>query len=412
MTMPGWAVGLGALMKAPEVTNDWVGLYNNINSLRDDSNASEAMQKLSQFRSSSDLAGFQPEGYMRPATRSTLEKLRREKLATLRAQEASPVQAEASRLTRIADNDPYVGGEEGRRDFAERPEFWLGARDTGVMPGAEKGEVVTADGSNPYVASTVQQFGTGNQNILDTFRAGSGDRMALARLSQNKEVSDNFKNATAGVENLDKVDRNARTDAANNKLNTLRATYDLKRTLESRNGFVKAANLIENIDPKLVQSVIKELDDANAAPTGEVLEQFVKNGPNSTRSKVSLDWRGVPVENTRVTSSNNPSDRELGLVPAKDSGEGGQLDVSWIGPDGTAQASRIPRTQLPALKAQLQSQGIKEIDTVDGKRGSKRETLIKPAKGKKGLSLQAPAGAAAPVAKGGFTYVNGKLVAN
>jgi hypothetical protein len=57
---------------------------------------------------------------------------------------------------------------------------------------------------------------------------------------------------------------------------------------------------------------------------------------------------------------------------------------------------------------------VKELNTVDGKLASRTETLVKPEKSKKAGwgGEQRPGGAPAAKATGGFTYVNGKLVAN
>jgi hypothetical protein len=55
---------------------------------------------------------------------------------------------------------------------------------------------------------------------------------------------------------------------------------------------------------------------------------------------------------------------------------------------------------------------VKELNTVDGKKASRTETLVKPEKGKRSILGDRPGGAPAAKATGGFTYVNGKLVPN
>lgn len=407
--IPGWALALGALNEAPKVAGNWVNLFKNVQDLRGDSNANDALKQLEQFKTSDEVAGYQPDGYLDPATRLKINELRRSRTDELLKREASPIQSEASRISRIAAVDPTVGSPEGLRDFAERPEFWTGGTDTGAIPGAKKSGPTSA--GNPYVSQAVQQFAGDAANKLNAFRATGGDRMAVAQVATNKDLAAGLDNAAQSAERFNKMDRTAAEDVAKNRLNQFIAEYPLQPTVDSWNGLVAGIRNIPGVDPAVVTSTLKDMADRNNAPVGR-LAQFVKNGPNSTRSEVATNMFGEPIANTKTVSSNNPSDRELGLVGGGD-GDTGTVDVSWVGPDGTAQAATIPRSELPGLKSSLQAQGVKKLSTVDGKKPSRTETLIAEPKGKKSWRDSRPVGSAAPVASsGGFTYKNGKLVPN
>lgn len=409
MAIPAWALGVGALMKTPEVASDWMGLFDKVNAIRDEGNANTALEQLRKLSTTGEAESYQPSGYLRPDTRLKLEKLRAERLDALRNQEAAPFQAAAARLNRDPEfrNDP-----EALQEFARRPEFWLDAPNSGVIQGAKRGAMpATATGANPRIAEVLQSFGGGNQNVLDAFRASSGDRMAAAHIAGNKDLASSFKDASAGVENYEKLSQADRLTEARSRAGQFIADYPLERNVESWNGLVEGLRTIPDLPQAEVNAILQDMAARNTSPVG-TLNQRVSNGPNSTTSEVEMDMFGRPVSNTRITSTNNPSDRELGLTGGE--GDGGVLDVSWVGPDGkTAQSARIPRNELPALKAQLQAQGVKTIDTVDGKRPSKRETLIKPVGKAKGIAAYAPTGGA-PVAPatsgGGYVYSGGKLV--
>lgn len=110
----------------------------------------------------------------------------------------------------------------------------------------------------------------------------------------------------------------------------------------------------------------------------------VGNGPNSTIKKVPVNFLGEVIEGVSATASDNPSDRERGITGGGGGDpSGGMVAVSWVGPDGTPQSASIPRRELSTLKSSLKAQGVKELNTVDGKLASRTEVLVKPEKGKK-----------------------------
>lgn len=189
----------------------------------------------------------------------------------LYGQSAAPFAAEASRLNRIAANDPYVGSAEGLADFAQRPDFWLGADGSGVVPGVKKGISLTSSGYNPVTAGIVQNFGNQNQNILDAFRV-TGD-MPQARLMQNKDLSNSYKDVTQGAENTQKVldaKQKPITDALEKKnLADFLASSSMLTTPSERTGqmmpFGEASQLVQQaasdypVKPELVNTVTDNL---------------------------------------------------------------------------------------------------------------------------------------------------------
>jgi len=408
MAMPGWALAAGGLLEAPKVANNYMDLFKNVNAMRDEANASDALQSINRFRTPEEAQAFQPDGYLSPSTRQALEKFRAEKLDTLLRQGAAAPVAQIRDL----QTDPRFRDAESVAEIVKNPAEAVFGQNapaaTGFSPGATKGST-TAAGGNPYVAQGLQEFQTGNLGKLDRFRAAQGDRWAGAGLG--KEEANAFKDVATGQKDYQKMGQDSAESKAEQDLNQFIATNEMPRTIEGWNAFWDKARKIPNLPAKLLTEQQAAMQSRNQSPVGAPLQQFVKNGPNSTRSEVRVDMFGEPVAATRVVSSNNPSDRELGLIPSS-TGDG-MVDVSWNGPDGTPQSASIPRGELPTLKASLKAQGVKELSTVDGKKASRTETLIKPEKGKRSILGDRPGGGA-PAAKaaGGFTYVNGKLVAN
>ena len=393
MAMPGWAIGLGAALKAPEVANDYMGLFKNVQAMRDEANASEELQRIQQFKTPEEARSYRTDSYLSPTSRQTLEKLRAEKLDALLKEGA------AAPLSKIQDlqMDPRFRDPESVAEISRNPAEAVFGRETV---------------SNPYVSQGIEKFQAANLSKLDRFSAAKGDRWAGAGLG--KDDANAFKDVAAAQKDYAGMDEKAAATLAENALNGIVANYPLQRTTESWNGLVEKLRKVPNLDPKLIDATLTAIAGRNQAPAGAPLTQFVKNGPNSTRSTVNVDMFGEPIAATRVVSSNNPSDRELGITGGGGGdSSGGMVSVSWVGPDGTPQSASVPRGELSTLKSSLKAQGVKELNTVDGKKPSRTEILTKPEKGKRSILGDRPGGGA-PAAKatGGFTYVNGKLVPN
>lgn len=398
--IPGWALGLGAVLKAPEVANDYMGLFKNIQSMRDESNTGDALQRINQFKTPEEAYAYQPDGYISPTSRQALEKLRADKLDVLLRQGA------AAPLAKVRDlqMDPRFQDQASVEEINKNPTEAVFGQNVpavgGYVPGREKGNITAAPGVNPYVAQGINEYQQGMQNKLDRFRAAGGDRWAGAGMG--KEEANAFKDVATGQKDYRKMDQ----DSAEQDLNQFIANNEMPRTIEGWNAFWDKARKIPNLPAKLLTEQQAAMQSRNQSPVGAPLTSFVQNGPNSTRSQVSVDMFGEPIAATRTTSTNNPSDREQGLTG--DGGHGGTLDVSWIGPDGTPQSAAVPRGELATLKSSLKAQGVKEISTVDGKRASRTETLIPKEKGRRGLTL---AGGAAPAAAGPDIETARRLVA-
>lgn len=400
----GFQLGLGALLKGPEIIRDW-------NSIRNDYNAREALGALGQFSSSREARDFDPAavGYLDPNTLMKINDLRADKVDSLLRREAAPVQAESTNLLNMARVDPFVGSEEGRRDFAERPEFWLRGSNTGAVTGA-KGTTPESAG-NPYESQALQQFARENANVLNAFRASEGDRMAGANIATDKDLAGGFHNVQQGASGYSKTEADAAARISDKNLAGYYANtpYDPRQHATWMEGAARTGASVDEI-----QKLSKHLMDRNSGIVAEYRDVVVQQGPNTTRERVAFNAYGQPIPGQSTQSTNNPSDRELGIGIGGGGGDNARVDVSWIA-DGIANSASVRRSDLPAFKKSLEAQGVTEVSTIDGKRASRTERLIKEQKRSRRERF-APPGAAAtptPVATGGgYTYMGGKLVKN
>jgi hypothetical protein len=268
----------------------------------------------------------------------------------------------------------------------------------GYTQGAAKGTVTAAPSANPYVAQGLTEFQSGNLSKLDRFRAAQGDRWAAAGLG--KEEANAFKDVATAQKDYAGMDEKANEGKAEQDLGKFIADNPAPATVEEWNAFWDKARKIPNLPLKLVTDQQAAMQGRNDKRIVGYKEIKIGNGPNSTVKKVPINFLGEVIEGVSVTSSNNPSDRELGITGGGESGSGSMLEVSWVGPDGTPQSAAIPRGELPTLKSSLKAQGVKEINTVDGKKASRTETLIKPEKSKRSILGDRPGGAPATKATG------------
>lgn len=260
-----------------------------------DSRLADELRKLREAKTLEDFATVQPANNLYdPSHIGALEKFREGRKATLEGEGAAPVVAEANRLNRMAANDPYIGSAEGLQDFAERPGFWLGQSDTGVVLGAKKGTMATESGYNPRIAETVQNFGTGNQNILDAFRVTNN--MPQARLMQNKDLSNNYKDVQAGAENQQQIqDLKAKpTEAAKGQKNLadFMSSVSMLNTPSERTGklmpFGEAAELIN----QAAADYPVEAQVANNA-TDNLLQQYKESRKPTSGKTGRTTWTGT-----------------------------------------------------------------------------------------------------------------------
>lgn len=341
-----------------------------------------------------------------------------EKVQSLR--DFASQQAAAPDIARINElrTDPSFQDAASLAEIQKNPAEAVFGQDVPAMSGfsvAAKGKPgVTAPTANKYTSEALQNYATEVGGTLDAFRASQGDPEAIARISQNKDRSISFKDTSMGAENYDKlrVNADARTQQANAAKAVARldaATYGDANTSPSM--AVRRAIAEESkkyTDPGALALLEKFAKDADQQWSGQEYgrkERTIGTG-NATKKIVEItDPLGKFVKTEEV--ANHPRAASGGdNDPTKQ-----LLSVSWIGPDGTPQAARVERGDLPTLKASLEAQGIKEIETVDGKRASRTETLIKPAKGKASILGPRPGGTPTKPT-GGYTYVNGKMVPN
>lgn len=137
------------------------------------------------------------------------------RIDTIQRAEAAPILAEANRLKRFAAVDPYIGSDEGLKDFADRPEFWLAPENgtidnTGVYAKDKKataGAFGTGSGANPYTQGILQQFATDNLNQADMYAAVDGDRRAQARLAMDGKLPQQFHQVMQGEVQRSEADK-------------------------------------------------------------------------------------------------------------------------------------------------------------------------------------------------------------
>lgn len=269
--------------------------------------------------------------------------------------------------------------------------------------------------NNPVAAKAITDFMTQGGAERDALLAAQGDKSAQARIaSRSKDPSVGFKDVSMGVENYDKMQTGAdsktqQANAAKDVAELDTGTYGDATTGPSM--AVRRAILERSkkyTDPGALALLEKFAKDVDAQWTNQEYGRTTRTlgTGNATKKIVEItDPLGKFVKTEEV--ANHPRAAAGGGDTS-----GSMVDVSWIGADGTPQGSRIPQSELPALKSSLETKGITEISTMNRKGQSKTETLIKPAKGKG--SILGPRPGSAPAAKptGGYTYVNGKMVPN
>jgi hypothetical protein len=408
-----------------------MGLFKNVQAMRDEANASEELQRIQQFKTPEEAQAYKTDSYLSAASSDKLEKLRAAKLDALLKEGA------AAPLAKIQDlqmdprfRDPVSVAEISRNPaeavFGQRRA--TPSRTTGRMvdrgDGVMVNEVIPGeweDGreavTNPYAAQGIEKFQAGNLSKLDRFSAAGGhkgdDGTKWAGAGLGKEDANAFKDVAAAQKDYAGMDEKAAEGRAEQDLSQFIADNPAPRTVEEWNSLWDRARKIPNLPLKLVTDQQAAMQGRNDKRIVGYKEIKVGNGPNSTVKKVPINFLGEVIEGVSATASNNPSDRELGITGGGGGdSSGGMVAVSWVGPDGTPQSASIPRRELSTLKSSLKAQGVKELNTVDGKKASRTETLVKPEKGKRSILGDRPGGAPAAKATGGFTYVNGKLVPN
>ncbi len=341
-----------------------------------------------------------------------------EKIKSLR--DFASQQAAAPDIARINEfrMDPRFQDPASLAEIQKNPAEAVFGQDVPAMSGfsvAAKGKPgVTAPTANKYTSEALQNYASEVGNTLDAFRASQGDPEAIARLAQNKDLAISFKDTSMGAENYGKMRtaEDARTQQANAAKAVARldaATYGDANTSPSMAVRRAIAEESKNYtDPgalALLEKFGKDVDQQWANQEYKRTERTIGTGGATKKIVEITDPLGKFVKTEEVAS--HPRVASGGDIdPTKQ-----LLSVSWIGADGTPQAARVERGDLPTLKASLEAQGVKEIETVDGKRASRTETLIKPAKSKASILGPRPGGTPTKPA-GGYTYVNGKMVPN
>jgi hypothetical protein len=122
-----------------------------------------------------------------------------------------------------------------------------------------------------------------------------------------------------GTNNLFKQSEKTREDA--NKAAALKAYLKTPafRTPESASDLRTSVMKAGGIDA--ATPLLKQFEDVNTGVPVKKVMMRVGNGPNSTVKEVWVDMFGKPVANMSAASTDNPSDRELNLIPSGD-GEG------------------------------------------------------------------------------------------
>jgi hypothetical protein len=317
-----------------------------------------------------------------------LEEFRANRIVQLLQQEAAPVAGEAARLKSMIANDPYIGSAEGLADFAQRPGFWLGTDNAGTVSGGKGKAPVSSAGSNPYIGQVVQNFSDQNQNILDAFKVQQQDPMAIARMSQNKEMAGGFDNATQGMERFAKR-ADAQTDQAN--LGNFLSSAAMMNTPSQRTGkmmpYGDAAALINQAaaDYPVKPDVVNQATD-------NLLKQYI-----NTRSPVQgktgrTSWTGTQnlmgdvnkdvgstAPNIRVDTGGSSKEKSpvLYLVEKPD---GRTVQVDATTPEGRSRMNSAIRSGERITKLGTESVSATTVGT-DGSTVSRRVSgAVAPAK--------------------------------
>jgi hypothetical protein len=251
---------------------------------------------------------------------------------------------------------------------------------------------------NPVAAKALTDFMTQGGAERDAQLAAGGDISALARISaRSKDPSVGLKDVSMANDNFTKrgeltADRTQEAEALRRTLGLDAGTYGttpgVSPSLDLRQRTAAAAYGLTS--PAALKQLAGFAADVDKQWGGQAFNRNTSTigTGNATKKIVEVtDPLGKFVKTEEV--ANHPKAASGGADPAS-----APLYVSWVSPSGAAQAATVPRSELPALKSSLEAQGIKEIETVDGKRASRTETLIKPDKKKRGGLGDRPGGGA------------------
>lgn len=395
----------GFAVKGPEIAGNWVNLFKNVQDIRNEGNTEDALRKLEDFKTSQEAEAFRPQG-LGAENYAKLQKLRAERTAALLAREAEPGKAQIAALR-------------------DDPRFQDAASLTEIQRDPAQAVFGQTRPSNPEVGTALQEYGRGVGNVLDQFRARTErDPMALSRIGVDPKLAKGFSDVAGADENITQTDQLVASKKAEGELSRFIADNPAPATVEEWNGFWDRARKIKDLPMKLVADTQKDVRDRNRRVVRwETMR--VGNGPNSTVKRIGYDMFGEPVPNATISSTDNPSDRELGIT----GGKGGGKDTSppeyfltQNDPDLPPIREHVPYNPDPDSAYQRYYANDKTgrvLPITDKTQIKAMKALSAPKSGKRtmtgigGLQRGGGAPAAAPAASGGgYTYVNGKLVAN
>lgn len=260
------------------------------------------------------------------------------------------------------------------QEFASDPSHYMDfGKDPQNNPSVQAGnKELTGKISSAAVYDSLQ-----NGQKIDPYQAADlmGNEkltQALHQLAQGgKQLQDTRSDAA-------KAGREADQFTSGNDLNKFVAAYPLKRDVGSWNGLAEGLRLIPNLDPKLVDSTLKDIAGRNEGPTGTPLSLFARSGDATTNGSVSVDMFGKPIPATEVKVTNHP--KAVGGGGGRQApSDSDSVDVSWLF-NGAPQSASIARGDLPGFQSSLQAQGVKDVTVLDGKRAVKKNVLIAPDK--------------------------------
>lgn len=364
MSMPGWALGLGAALKGPEVISDYMGLFKNIQAMRDESNASDAMDTLAQFQTSADVSRYKPSGYMSAATKATLAKLQEDQLKKLQGQESIPI------IDRFSRNNGEMMGDSGVQS---------------ILPSTV---VSQSEMQNPAVRTGVDDFIAKKRNIMDLFSTSGGDRMAGARIAaQSKDLSTGFKSISEGQKDYAGMDEKA--TGARNLADFRSSISGLSRPSERTGQMIPYGDVTELVQqaasdypvkPEVVNQTIdnlmKQYEVSNKPAAGRTEEQLTAaaiNGDKGAqavldamqRRKVEIAKQSRPPRS--INNFTNPVAQSTFVDPASGKPlvfdkKTGSYRVANVEGDVAPKPSAF--SPEAAAKSQLVEQGLTYIPTI------------------------------------------------
>lgn len=228
--------------------------------------------------------------------------------------------------------------------------------------------------SNPLVQKGLSAFAQGSENTLDAFRAGQSDPMAIARVSQNKELASGFEQASQGADRFAKPVREQASTAAQQKfMEGLPGVY--AAAVDDQPAMLAALSKATGVDPKFALDSLKQVQSQNVVdkPDGYKQRDYLKGDVHVYEESKDGGRTWVPLSEARrykpATGNNREGpvaqsqfvDPETGKPLVFDK-KTGSYRIAKI--EGGVTPKPAAFTPEAAAKAQLVEQGLTYIPKI------------------------------------------------